>query len=146
MKKLYVGCAINNLPEDKKQEFLAMIDGLKNQLRKHFEVLDFLGTASSSLENIYTRDIIECVGQADLMVAICDHPSTGLGYEMATAIEVRKIPVLAMAHYQSNVSRLILGIHGSKKKFNFVRYHSFEQIPSLIKEQFEIRAWLDHRK
>ena len=38
------------------------------------------------------------------MLAICDYPSLGLGYEIATAVERQGIPVLAMAHKDSVIS------------------------------------------
>jgi hypothetical protein len=125
-KKLYVGCAISGLPPEKRKEFLKMIERLKVELSRHFEILEFIGTALSSPKDTYVRDIAECVMHADYMLAICDHPSLGLGYEMATAIEKRDIPVLAFAHKNSSVSRLIVGIHG--KKFLFLRYDSTHEI------------------
>lgn len=130
MKKLYIGCAINNLPLAEKEKFPAKIENIKSVLRNYFEVLDFLGTAAGSPRDIYQQDIVECVEKADCMLAICDHPSTGLGYEMAMCIEKRGIPVVAMAHHDSSVSRLIIGI--PSEKYHFIRYDSVEEIP----EQF----------
>lgn len=130
-KKLYVGCAINGLQPELKQRFLAEIAQMKDQFRKHFEVLDFLGTAIGSPRDTYDQDITECVMKADCMLAICDHPSTGLGFEIAVALFQRKIPVLAMAHESSSVSRLILGIHGHQ--FEFENYDYFGDIPEQAK-------------
>ncbi|MDQ2933318.1 MAG: hypothetical protein M3Q80_02965 [bacterium] len=125
-KKLYVGCAINNLSPENKITFLKQISDLKDELRTHFEVLDFVGLADGDAKHIYTHDIKNCVGNADCMLAICDHPSTGLGYEMATAIEHRNIPVFAVAHSDSSVSRLIIGI--DSPKYHFERYENFSEI------------------
>jgi hypothetical protein len=149
-KKLYIGCAINNLPDDKKDEFLKMIAGLKKKLSKKFKILDFMGALKkdASPEETYWRDIHECVGTADIMVAICDYPSTGLGYEMAVAIEQRGIPVLALAQYSSKVSNLIPGIHGreKKKKYWFTRYRTIEQIPEIIETCFAVRELMDRKR
>jgi hypothetical protein len=101
---------------------------VKNELRRHFTVLDFLGTATGSPQDTYTRDIVECVGTADCMLAIWDYPSGGLGYETCFAVEKVGIPVLGMAHMESSVSRLILGIHGESKKFVFSRYVCIDEI------------------
>jgi hypothetical protein len=131
--KVYVGCAINNLHPDVKAPFLEMINDVKDKLRDHFEILDFLGTASGSPKDTYRQDIVRCVKRADYMVAFCDYPSTGLGYEMATALELRGIPVLALAHKKSNVSRLVLGIHGEGKEFLFARYTSIDGLPAYIR-------------
>jgi hypothetical protein len=150
-KTLYIGCAINNLPANKKDEFLGMVADLKRKLRKKFRILEFMSAikADATAEEIYWRDIHVCVKSADAMVAICDHPSTGLGYEMAVAIEERGIPVLAMAQYLSNVSKLVLGIHGrgaDKKAFNFVRYNTVADIPRIVEEQFAIRDHMEKAK
>ncbi|MBP6858950.1 MAG: hypothetical protein KBC33_03940 [Candidatus Pacebacteria bacterium] len=132
IKKLYVGCAINNLSPENKVRFLKQIADLKDSLRDHFEVLDFVGDAAAPVEVIYTHDIHNCVGQADCMLAICDHPSTGLGYELGTALEKHDIPVLAVAHTDSSVTRLVQGITG--KKFKFVRYEDFGEIKKMAIE------------
>ncbi len=119
-KKIYVGCAINNLTPEQKQLLFKVVVQVKNELRSHFEVLEFLGTATGSPKDTYVRDIIECVNEADCMLAVCNHASTGLGYELAVAIEKRGIPVLAVAHHQSSVSRLIEGI--DQPNYHFMRY------------------------
>lgn len=131
-KKLYVGCAINNLSPENKVTFLKQIADLKDSLRDHFEVLDFVGDSSAPIEVIYTHDIHNCVGQADCMLAICDHPSTGLGYELGTALEKHDIPVLAVAHKDSSVTRLVQGITG--RKFKFARYEDFREVAALTIE------------
>ena len=128
-KKLYVGCAINNLAPEERKLFLQSISELKDSLRDHFEVLDFVGDAEGSAEKIYRFDIHECVMKADCMLAICNHPSTGMGYEMGTAIEKQGIPVLAVAHTGSSVTRLVLGI--TRKRFKFERYEKMEEIAPL---------------
>ena len=64
--------------------------------------------------------------KADCMLAICDYYGLGLGYEIATAVEKQGIPVLAMAHKDAAVSRLIRGIN--RKNFHFIYYDSFDEI------------------
>jgi hypothetical protein len=138
-KKLYIGCALNHVPKDK-QDFLLMIPEIKEKLKKDFDILEFRSsvhdfinnTHSFSAKEIYEFDIQDSVMNADVMLAICDYPSLGLGYEMATAIEKRGIPVLAMAHKDSLVSRLILGIN--HPNFQFIRYDSVDEIITKTKE------------
>lgn len=131
-KKLYIGCALSNLPPDKKHDFLNMIIEIKKELFKSFEVLEFLGiddlsgSEPFSSKEIYDWDIKNCVMKMDCMLAICDYPSLGLGYEMAIAVEKRGIPVLAVAHKDSNVTRLIRGI--DHPNFHFVYYDSVDEI------------------
>ncbi len=126
-KKLYIGCALMNLPEDKRSVLLKNISELKAKLKTSFEVLEFLwGPGNNTPKDVYQNDIINCVGNADCMLAICDYPSLGLGYEMATAVEKHGIPVLAVAHKDSLVSKLIIGI--DHKGFEFYRYNSFNDV------------------
>jgi hypothetical protein len=132
MKKLYIGCSLTLLPSDKKDAFLEMISLIKKELSKSFEILEFLGIADLSSTHpftpreIYDYDIKGCVMKADCMLAICDYPSTGLGYEMATAVEKLGIPVLAVAHKDSVVGRIIRGI--DHKNFQFFYYNSVDKI------------------
>ena len=133
-KKLYVGCAINNLSPEQRKKFFVDVSRLKDDLRAHFEVLDFVTDPTATPRDIYRRDIRECVETADFMLAICDHASTGMGYEMATAIEYKGIPVLAVAHADSSVSKLIRGI--DNRGFSFKQYRDFSDILPLALEAF----------
>lgn len=131
-KKLYIGCALTHLPEDKKEDFLKMVDNVKKKLRNDFEILEFWSALSpehalsGTPQEVYIYDIKECLMKADYMLAICDYYGLGLGYEIATAVERRGIPVLAAAHKDSKVSRLIRGI--DHKNFCFMYYDSVDEI------------------
>ncbi|HEY4513677.1 MAG TPA: hypothetical protein VJH06_04180 [Candidatus Paceibacterota bacterium] len=128
-KKLYIGCSLTHLPAHEKEVFLEMISDLRRELEKNFEILDFLGKGQASTatpEEVYSFDIKTQVLQADCVLAVCDHPSLGLGYEIATAVERKGIPVLAVAHKSRTVSRLIQGV--DHENFNFFYYESVEEI------------------
>lgn len=131
-KKLYIGCGLTLLPPDKKDAFLQMISEIKKELSKSFEILEFLGIGDLGSakpftpQEIYDYDIRKCVMRADCMLAICDYPSLGLGYEMATCVEKRGIPVLAMAHKDQIVGRIIVGI--DHPNFHFMHYDSVDEI------------------
>lgn len=131
-KKLYVGCALTNLPDEKRDAFLEMINKIKKELGKYFEILEFAGVADLKTdkpltpEQIYKYDIRECLMRADYFLAICDYPAIGLGYELGTAVEKMGIPVLAVAHKDSLVSRSIIGI--DHPNFQFMYYNSVEEI------------------
>ena len=109
-----------------------MIDELKKELGNHFEILEFLGIGDIGSarpytpQEIYDYDIRKCVMKTDYMLAICDYPSIGLGYEMATCVEKRGIPVLAIAHKGQTVGRIIRGI--DHKNFHFIYYDSVDEI------------------
>lgn len=132
MKKLYIGCALTNLPEDKREEFMQMITKIKQELKKHFELLEFVGVddlktnTPMTPQYVYNYDIRECLMKADYFLAICDFPAIGLGYELGTAVEKMGIPVLAMAHKNSKVSRSIIGV--DHPNFNFTYYDSVDEI------------------
>ena len=140
-KKLYIGCSLTLLPINEKEEFLKMISKIKKELDKNFEILEFLGIADLETthpytpKEIYDYDIRKCVMKADCMLAFCDYPSTGLGYEMATAVEKLVIPVLAVAHKDKIVGRIIRGI--DQKNFEFMYYDLIEEIIQKTIEKFD---------
>jgi len=57
---------------------------------------------------IYRRDI-GWIDQCDAMIAIVNGPSHGVGYEIAYAQHVRKIPVLCVHEKDNNLSAMIKG-------------------------------------
>lgn len=128
--KVYVGCGLTHAPK----KFRESVFKLKEILREDpgLEVLDFISYPNtSSPREVYQRDVVECVGTADLLLAISGYPSTGLGYEMATMIEARSLPVLEVAHRRSRVTSLIIDI--PHPQFLFVRYdHLAKDVPSIL--------------
>ena len=129
MKRVYLGCAITKVPPEYEVEFRSKISTIKKDLRiVGFEVIDFLSAIrqDGTEKEIYTHDIIDSVGSAEAMIAICDYPSLGLGYEMGTIIEKHGMPVLAVAHKDSIVTPLIRGI--THPKFRFERYENVSDI------------------
>lgn len=116
--KVYVGCGLTHASE----EFKAKVEEFKEKLRSipDVEVLCFLGLKDSTNFGVYMHDIHNCVYQCDLLIAICDEPSIGLGYEMATQIEARKKPCLALGHSDSKITRLVLDPR--LKGYYFYRY------------------------
>jgi hypothetical protein len=102
---LYFGCPLAGLPFTHRTKMIALRDTLKN----HFEVLEFC-PAETPPKEIYTHDIHHCVATADFMVAVCDKPSTGLGWEMTTMVEKHGKPVLALSADISKVSSLVQGV------------------------------------
>ncbi|PIR93666.1 hypothetical protein COT97_05335 [Candidatus Falkowbacteria bacterium CG10_big_fil_rev_8_21_14_0_10_39_11] len=127
--KVYVGCALTQATEG----FLQQVEAFKNILRSDFEVLDFVGLEQGTDADVYHHDT-HCVRTCDLFVAICDYPAIGLGYELGLALEINK-PVIALAHHESKVTRLVLGI--DKPNFKFHRYTQLNDMNFVIKEQFK---------
>ncbi len=103
--KVYVGCSLTHAPPG----FRQAVEDLKDKLRQICEVLEFKGISDDFIPNdIYRHDILGCVCESDLLLAICDYPSLGLGWEMAVQSEKRAMPVLAVAGVNAKVSKLVL--------------------------------------
>ena len=85
--KVYVGCSLTHAPKKFRDE----VENFKNKLREICEVLDFYGLADKDIpREVYEHDIHNCVGKCDLLLAICDFPSLGLGWELGTQVEKEK--------------------------------------------------------
>ncbi len=129
--KIYIGCSLTHAPAD----FRNAVEELKKSLRPQYEVFDFLGLEKGTLQEVYQWDIKKCVAYCDLFVAICDHASLGLGYELGAAVETFDKPVLAIANKNAYVTRLVQGI--DSPKFSFTRYNDLSEIEGLIHEKLK---------
>lgn len=117
-KRIYVGCSLTQAPEHFKKEVAAY----KEQLRRAgHQVLEFIGLDNGTEADVYRWDIERCVRDCDLMVGVCDSPSIGLGWELGEATRLGK-DVLAIAHEQSSVTRLVLGAAAVEPNVHFMRY------------------------
>ena len=101
--KVYVACSLTHAPK----KFWDEVASFKKRLESFCHILCFMGVNGHPPHEIYNFDIKECVHKSDLVVAICDLPSIGLGMEIGTQIEARKMPCLAIAHEKSVVSSMI---------------------------------------
>jgi nucleoside 2-deoxyribosyltransferase len=126
--KIYVGCSLTKAPED----FKAQVEAFKDTLRgEGYEVFDFVGLVNGTPASVYNWDIGHCVRDCDIFVAICDEPSIGLGYELCEALRLGK-PVLAVAHADAKVTRLVLGAAEVEEKLRFERYEQLIDVLPLI--------------
>lgn len=147
--KAYVACALTYVPGERKTEFEQLLALVKRVLRERgYEILEFVGLTGGTPQDVYHHDIHECVGRADILVALCDYPGTGLGYELCYAVEVRKIPVLAVAHTSSLVTRLVLGV--DSKNYQFTHYgnpsHLAHCLSDWIRDRLPVLALLAEHK
>ncbi|MBU0611882.1 hypothetical protein KKA39_02325 [Patescibacteria group bacterium] len=125
--KVYVGCALTYAGEDFKRD----IEFLKIFLRsiKGVEVLEFIGLVNGTPVDVYEHDIHNCVGGGDLIIAECSFPSTGLGWEIGTAVEKHKKHVLAVAKADAKVTRLVIGAQCERNpNYSFQTYDSLEKL------------------
>lgn len=131
-KKLYVGCGLTLAP----QEFKDNVENLKAELRKDWDVMEFLGVTNGSASDVYQRDIVENVGGCDAFLAVADEPSWGLGWESREAAMLGK-PVLLVAHAAAKVTRLLLGATEYHQNFSFKTYEDMVQdVPELARIEF----------
>lgn len=126
--KIYFGCGLTHAPEDFKQQ----VADFKQKIRELFsaEVLEFFGSGSGTPQDVYRKDIHECVKECDIMIGDCTHPSIGLGWEMGTIVEKHKKPLLAIATIESKVTRLVLGAECEENPF--FHFQSYMQIDDIL--------------
>lgn len=128
---LYVGCALTYASEEFKQN----VQLLKEKLKTVCNVLEFIGLVNGTAQDVYHHDINVCVRGCHLFIAICDEVSIGLGYELAVQVEDRKMPTLAVAHVDSKVTRLVLGI--DKPNFEFKNYKDLDDLYNIIVKKID---------
>lgn len=130
---VYVGCSLTHASP----EFRDSVEELKRRLSKVCRVLSFKGLSNENLPyDVYVHDILGCVDGCDLLLAICDYPSTGLGYELAVQAERKRGPVLAVAQRDALVTKLILDPH--LPGYEFARYDNFlEDVFNLVIAKIE---------
>lgn len=127
--KVYVGCALTHATES----FKVQVSEMKERLKENgYDVLEFVGLSAGSAKDVYEHDIHGCVAKCDAFVAVCELPSIGLGYELCYAVEVRKIPTLAIASDTVKVTRLVEGI--TADCFTFTQYNQTETLYGAVYE------------
>lgn len=119
-KVVYVGCSLTYAGK----RFKAQVEALKKKLEDNgiCVVLKFIGLSDKNIpHDVYVHDIDLCVRKCDLLVAICDYPSIGLGYEMGTQGEARKKPTLAVAKAGRTVTKIVLDTRTPGYEFRYYK-------------------------
>lgn len=138
--KIYVGCGLAYAPTRYKK----MIQVFKDSLRRMdgVEILDFVnpppGQEQSSLDpaHVYYHDIHVCVAQADIFIAELSHPSTGLGWELATSVEKRSILTIMCAKEKKKISHIPIGAVKHNEHVSFYGYKSsIKELLPILKER-----------
>ena len=125
--KVYVGCALTHASP----QFIEKVTAFREALDRedHFEVLRFSGLGTFKKGEVYHQDINLCLGAADMFLAIADHPSLGLGFELHEAVKGRGIPTLITHHHSRVVSDLALDLTHHFRQL--VMVHQYEHIDDL---------------
>lgn len=135
--KIYVSCSLTHAPEEYKENIKILIKEL--QKIDFVEILEFCSPLPGQQQSVfdaldvYHNDIHECVEHADVLISEISLPSTGLGFELGTAMEKHSTHVIMLAHNDAVVSKLILGAalaHGA----SVYRYNQsiMEHMPDLV--------------
>jgi nucleoside 2-deoxyribosyltransferase len=127
--KIYLSGAIQG-GRDLQKVYEVMVELLN---KMNFEVLTLFVASKNILEEeslsdnkaIFLKDI-ECLNEADCIIAEVSIPSLGVGYEIAHALD-RKIPVLAL--YDGKYAPISAMITGNNSSYLSVKEYS--SIPQL---------------
>jgi hypothetical protein len=91
----------------------------------------FSSTILLSDKQIYTRDI-KWIDGSKIVIAEVSGPSLGVGFEVSYALFVKKIPVLAVYHYQAGqISSMITGC--TNPLLQIKKYSNVDDLTSIIK-------------
>lgn len=133
-KTVYVGMALTQAPIEFRTIFH---DALKKSLREitDVEILDFFWVSNgiTAGEDIEVFELDEQHSQnADLFLAITDHPSIGLGMEIMIRSATGKASLFC-AHGDSRITRMLLG-YLKKTNQEMFRYESVEDVVVKVKQ------------
>jgi nucleoside 2-deoxyribosyltransferase len=136
---VYVGCSLTHASD----AFRKGVEELKERLRTQgFTVFDFIGLVNGTPSEVYESDIGKCVRNCDVFIAVCDEPSTGLGYELCEAVRLKKA-VLAVAKTDAHVTRLVLGAAEIEPNLTFATYDDIAtDVPILLSQLIDKVAGL----
>lgn len=117
MAGLYVGCGLTHAPE----LFAEQVESFKNAIREEgHEVYDFVGLTDGTPQDVYEWDL-RCVRRCDALIGVIDYPATGLGMEVNEALHLQT-PTLLVAHEDSKVSRMLIGMADTEPTVGLIRY------------------------
>lgn len=101
----------------------------------HTALAELCGKFNASIplsdKQIYTRDL-KWIDESKLLIAEISGPSLGVGFEIAYAVFVKKIPVLAVYHEQvTKVSAMITGCNTPNLQVK--KYKNIEDLQKIIR-------------
>jgi hypothetical protein len=122
--RVYVGCSVT----DASKKFTEDVELFKMALEEHFVVLRFVVKKPGDSINVYVHDIEHCLQEANMMIAVCDERSIGVGIEIGAALWRKPIPILIIAHEDSRVTSflndMVNELRKKERAIDFQRYQS----------------------
>ena len=138
-KRIYIGCALTNLPLEWREELPRQYNLLRDTLRQkkdEYEVLDFVGLINGTSQDVARHDT-SCVERCSLFVALCACPSIGLGYEIGVATMLNKT-VIAAVPKGVTVTRMVKGLDAVNPRHSFVEYGDVSELVRMVDEYFNL--------
>ncbi len=126
MKKVYFGCSLQHAS----QEYIDDVYKLREELKKDFEILEFLGLNNGTDAAVFLHDTSN-VTKCDLLIAEVSLPSTGLGYEIGLADSLKK-QIVAIAHKDAKVSAMVKG----NPRITFIQYDDVQKVIEILKRDY----------
>ena len=145
----YLASALTGLGEEDRERLFAVSD-LVVAVCKEMDInvyeprksTDPIQYPDVSAEDVFNRDR-GLVLASDIVIHIADYASTGAGEELDFALAAL-IPIVLVAHGESVVSRMVLGIPALKL---IVTYNTLDELRVELRERLtEIRPILEERK
>jgi hypothetical protein len=142
--KIYLAHALTNAPEEFRQRMFRLRDTLASI--PNIEILRFAwidGVGPKPGVNVYEYDM-NCVSEADLVVAILDHFSFGVGMEIQKRSQIKR-PMLIFAPTGMKVPKIITdclvyhNAEGPRMLLDPVTYSSEKDIIDFIKGMSTIK-------
>ncbi len=116
-----------------KESYLEVINIVKKEGHSALSELnpEFKSAFPLNENQIFQRDI-KWIEKSTLMIAEISGPSLGVGFEIAYALYMREIPVLAL--FDSEVEKISAMITGGDSELLYVKqYHSKVELEEIIK-------------
>ena len=116
-----------------KESYLEVINIVKKEGHSALSELnpEFKSAFPLNEKQVFQRDI-KWIEKSTLMIAEISGPSLGVGFEIAYALYMREIPVLAL--FDSEVEKVSAMITGCDSELLYVKqYHNKEELEEIVK-------------
>ena len=131
-KTVYIGMALTNAPKDFVDEFYPELCSAL-EATGNIEIIKFLGLEAGEPLSVHKYDT-GCIASADLMVGICDYPSTGLGMEIMHRHNLKK-PLLLFSHKDATITRMVIGF-AQNEDLPCIKYKTVDDIVDQVVDHF----------
>jgi nucleoside 2-deoxyribosyltransferase len=130
---------LTNLTDEERADFNQEFDALKAALRAAgIKIYEFCGFDKNHDSMMVSDYDISCVEAADLVLAICTHPSTGTGIEIGWAC-AKQQHVITAGKKGVYVSHMPRGMQSRNPNHSYVEYETLLDLVPMVVEHFAKR-------